>query len=804
MDFQQILNHARRGVHQTPTLPGLRHPSIKGSLEFATTDIDTLKKWASDGYAGHNWVSVAKRGAACIFDIDDPDQAQRLAMPNYDDTFVVNSPSPGHKQAYYWHTAASEELGNCNVLGSDGKPVVEFKAHNLTCASPGVKRTDKEPYGEYVPANDLPVKLIPQEMVDWLKKNSSKKKTYSRRTKESVFHPDFDRYDWLDHNELSTTGAEKIVAGVLYVELLECPFVGRAHEGQFKGSFKCCITFGNRIGFKCMAGGCQDKDINDLKEFLSEEHDIEEYPYLIYVEDDDDLLFNSPSFSIADADTPEAQSPEAVVAFLNTPDPLPDLMDVGDESDIKCTDMGNGKRLARLCGYEIAYCRERGVWFVWNGKTWAEDQGNIDITRKAKSVAKTILIEAAQEPDEAKSDALVNWAMQSQSKTRIEAMIAMSKSEGTIAKSVHDFDKQEHLFNCDNGVIDLRTGELLPHDPRHMMTQITRFKYLGLNTSISDAKDFWKFLCWAQPEEAIRLFLQRSFGYSMWGTAREPAVIFLWGDGNNGKGILLNMLDVILGDYSTPAEFKTFSEMGKIGGGGGHGGHSDDLAGLHKKRAASVDETNKGGRFNEGLLKTVTGGAKTMRVSRKGEKGFDMTPMFTFWFASNHKPKLTDTGKSMRRRIKLVKFLNSVEIGKEDTRLADRIIANEGDILLSWMVQGAVEWYKRGLDTPPSVQEWTSEYFHDEDILQHWLDECTEQGAHFESRSSESYLSFAKFSESNGYFKIDQREFKKRLEQKGFIHKGKNYANVYLGFKVTQHFLEEEPKLTADMVDAVM
>ncbi|MGA2235601.1 MAG: bifunctional DNA primase/polymerase, partial [Terriglobales bacterium] len=285
MDFQQILRHARRGVHQTPTLPGLRHPSIKGSLEFATTDIDTLKKWNSNGYAEHSWVSVAKNRANCILDIDGPEQAQRLDIPNYDDTFVVNSPTPGNKQVYYLHTAASEELGNCNVLGADGKPIVEFKAHNLTCASPGVKRTDKEPYGEYVPANDLPIKPIPQEMVDWLRKNSSKKKTSSRRIKESVFHPDFDRYDWLDHNELSATGEEKTVAGVLYVELLECPFVGRAHEGQHKGSFKCCVTFGNRIGFKCMAGGCQDKDINDLKEVLSEEHDIEDYPYLIYVED---------------------------------------------------------------------------------------------------------------------------------------------------------------------------------------------------------------------------------------------------------------------------------------------------------------------------------------------------------------------------------------------------------------------------------------------------------------------------------------------------------------------------------------
>ena len=375
----------------------------------------------------------------------------------------------------------------------------------------------------------------------------------------------------------------------------------------------------------------------------------------------------------------------------------------------------------------------------------------------------------------------------------------MAKSEGTVAKHISEFDKDEHLFNCGNGVIDLRTGELLPHNPKYMMTQITRFRYLGHETDIATAKDFWRFLCWAQPDEAIRLFLQRSFGYSMWGTSREAAVIFLWGEGNNGKGILLNMLDVILGDYSTPAEFKTFSAMGKLGGGGGNGGHSDDLAGLHKKRAASVDETNKGGRFNEGVLKTTTGGAKTMRVSRKGEKGFDMTPIFTFWFASNHKPKLTDTGKSMRRRVKLVKFLNSIEIGEEDTGLADRIIANEGDILLSWMVQGAIEWNKRGLDTPQSVQDWTNEYFRDEDILQHWLDECTEQGANFEPRSGDAFSSFTMFSEINGYFKIDSREFKKRLEEKGFTNKPKKYANVYLGFRVTRHFFDDEPKIPPEV-----
>jgi putative DNA primase/helicase len=229
--------------------------------------------------------------------------------------------------------------------------------------------------------------------------------------------------------------------------------------------------------------------------------------------------------------------------------------------------------------------------------------------------------------------------------------------------------------------------------------------------------------------------------------------------------------------------------MGKYSGGSGH---SDDLAALNKKRATYVDETNKGGRFNEGLLKMVTGGAKNMKVSHKGEKEFNMTPMYTFWFASNHKPRLTETGKPMARRVKLVKFLSSVDSGKEDTSLADRILQNEGDILLSWMVKGAVEWYKQGLNTPEIVQEWTKEYLHDEDKYQLWLEQCTEKGKGYTARYSECYASFIGFCKLNGYFGIDQGDFNKRMEEKGFEHTRRNSGMVWKGFKITQLNLEAD------------
>jgi len=771
-----------------------------GWRERATTSPDKIREMASNRYAGHNWVSVAKDGFAIIIDVDDVAAAKELGMPIPEDTFIVRTPKNG-LHIYLWHTAESNECRNWDVK-KDGNLIVEFKANNKTCASPGVFRNDKEPHGWYQPINDNQIQPIRKEMVEWIKAHKIQRDGTGFLPPE--YHETFDRADWLEHYKLNPTGKEKIVGEVPFVELGFCPFVGRQHTGGGEGSFCTCITFGHRIGISCR--GCLDKHIQDFY-VLCEEDGIEDYPYCIYASDDPARELESlrKAFDFEDADSSASESNWHTSLGPVGSGPTPcnitsGYMNVGDLADIKCTDMGNGKRLARLCGHEIAFVRETKAWHVWDGKVWKEDKGEIDVTRKAKAVVKSIFMEAANEPDEDKATDLVKWALRSQSKERIDAMIKMARSEGTIAKSVLDFDNDEHLYNCDNGVVDLHTGELLPHDPRHMMSQISHRNFLGVDVDIFRS-EFWKFFTWAQPQEEVRSFLHRAFGYSMWGTAREHAIIFLWGaDGNNGKGVMLNLLNKLNGDYSKPADFKTFSENHR---GGGTGGHSDEIAHLHKKRSTFIDETNKGGRINEGLLKMATGGTR-LHASFKGKTGFDFDPIFTLWFASNHKPKLSDTGKPMRRRLKFVKFLNSVELGKEDAGLPDRLIKDEGDLIFSWMVKGAVEWNKRGLDTPQEISDWTDEYFAGEDYIQHWLNECVESGVNYESGAKDTYLSFAHFCEENNYFKLDAREFKKRMEQKGFTQKKTKMGNKWVGFKVVRHFFDEEPKITDDMIDAVM
>jgi putative DNA primase/helicase len=467
-------------------------------------------------------------------------------------------------------------------------------------------------------------------------------------------------------------------------------------------------------------------------------------------------------------------------------------MEVGDYTDdITCTDLANGKRLARFCGNDLCYVVEHKCWYVWDGKKWAEDLGNVEVNRLAKDVAKSIFAEA-DAYDEEKAKSVRRWAWMSCGKSRLDAMREMAVSEGTIAKSAGIFDQDPHLFNCQNGVIDLRTGELRPHNRKHWMMNISPVSY----NPTAQCPIWLAHLDKIQRDDAEMVgFLQRLAGYSMFGSSEEETATFLWGDGRNGKGKTLEILCRILGDYATTVPFATFLEGGKHN----PGGASPDIAGLAGKRMVVAQESNITGRFNEALLKTLTGRDR-QKARHLYQESFEFMPMFTLWLASNSKPRIIDQSEAMKRRIKLVPF--TVQIPEEDVdiKLPEKLWA-EREGILAWCVKGALEWQKKGLCHPAKVREASKEYFADEDPLGQWLKECTEDGQNFESASRLAYDSFKSFAEENNYFVLDAREFKNRLMQKGYESTRRNTGVVWKGFKVVRLNKWDEPQVPADALD---
>jgi P4 family phage/plasmid primase-like protien len=781
MDYKIISQLADAGFLFAPTAMGMTRSNRERWQNIATNDKKTLFQWIKEG---NSLVSVAKHGYGFNLDIDDLKavQAKGFKMEWLGGYYLVDTPSGGI-HGYGIHTPETETLGNLAVVhevkgDTKSKKIFELKLNNQSVAAPTAIRLGqpKKVDGQYVPRERFQGtrKGLHPDLLAWITEHAEEPKP-QRKGCFTLFHNTFDLDEFLE-NETCTEYASGMVDGAFHVVVEECPHCGKEANGStLRAGITKFIFGGNGYGFVCHACGVNGRDEHE-RLMCEADADYEPHTGYIYQDDDPQVLFHDPRMPVEDANTLAEKTTTANSEALVSND----FMDVGDYDDILCTDVANGKRLARLCGNDLAYVIEFNSWYVWNSRVWAEDKGNIEVTRKAKDVAKSILCEAANY-DEDKAEAVARWALTSCSKKRLDAMIYFARSEGTIARSVNQFDAAPHLFNCANGVIDLRAGELLPHDRKYMMMKISPAKY-DLNAKCPTWLSFLDRI--QRGDQNMIEFLQRSAGYSMVGSSEEESLNFLWGGGRNGKGKFLGSLMRVFGEYAGTLQFKALLDGGK----GSASGPSEEIACLAGKRMVVAQESNVSGRFNEALVKTLTG-RDEQRARKLHQNSFEFMPVFTLWLASNNKPRIVDTSDGMKSRIKLVPFTVQIPEKEIDKRLPDKLWA-ERDGILTWCVRGAVEWYKRGLDYPGKVVEATVEYFKDEDVIGHWLEERAEIGE-YRSPAGDSYKSFKRFAEENGFYVVDSREFKKRLEQKGFEHNRTNTGAFWLGFRLASSCREE-------------
>ena len=133
------------------------------------------------------------------------------------------------------------------------------------------------------------------------------------------------------------------------------------------------------------------------------------------------------------------------------------------------TDMGNAERLVRRHGKDLKYDHITGMWYVWNGRSWEPDATS-EVFRRAKETALQIYVEAAECPLDEERSKIVKWAKSSESRSRIADMVSMASSEPGIPVQEEEFDVGDWILNCDNGTIDLKTGELKPHNRDDLLT----------------------------------------------------------------------------------------------------------------------------------------------------------------------------------------------------------------------------------------------------------------------------------------------------------------------------------------------
>lgn len=444
------------------------------------------------------------------------------------------------------------------------------------------------------------------------------------------------------------------------------------------------------------------------------------------------------------------------------------------------TDIANGKRLARIIRGKARYVVAWGAWIVWDGKRWRQD--DLGIREFAKEVPATILADAMKDaPIDVNS---CNWAILSASKAKLEAAISMAQSEPGIPIDHHLLDSNPWLLNCQNGTVDLRTGEILPHDQANMITRLCNLSY----DPNADTYDWDRFLETVLGSEDLIGCVQRLLGYCATGSTREQILPIFWGSGSNGKTTLVETFMKVLGDDYASQAPKSLLILSKNGD-----SHPTDLALLHGKRFALGSESEDGQRLNEALVKQLTGSDKIV-CRRMRENFWTFAPTHKLALMTNHKPRIKGTDYGIWRRLVMIPFLQKFwnpakgESGPEELRrdetLGDRLQACLPGVL-AWVVAGAVEWNRSGLRLSPEVLAATKDYQGSQDTLGRFVEECCETSLPaIKAKFSKLYNCLEKWCDDSGENRPSRRAFGDWLLANGKERHPSNGETWYFGIEI--------------------
>jgi putative DNA primase/helicase len=457
-----------------------------------------------------------------------------------------------------------------------------------------------------------------------------------------------------------------------------------------------------------------------------------------------------------------------------------------------CTDAGNGERFIAEHGDHVRFVYPWKSWLVWDGRRWSIDRDG-STERYAMETARGILGEASEVVGQREQQDLVKWALVSQNKPKLEAMLWAARSHRVA--SVDELDADPFLLNVPNGTIDLRTGKLRPHNRLDYMTKLGGPPF----DPGAECRGWLQFLSDITGGDTLVMrYLQLAVGYTLTGDVGEQCLFIMFGEGSNGKSCFIEVIRGLFGDYSRPTEFKTLIHK-PFGD-----GVRNDIAGLRGARLVTSVETNRGQRFDEALLKQLTGGDKiTARFLY--QEFFDFHPTFKLWLAVNHKPAIHGVDHGMWRRIRLIPFEVKIPTERQVKNLGAKLLATEGSGILRWAIDGCAQWLKGGLPTPSIVTQATEDYKHESDILRDFIDMCcvtarnTDRGTELHVEAGQLYKTYLAWCEDSGEQPMKQRSFGVGLRERGYKAANKYIAGTtrrtYVGLALLAggSSLEAEP-----------
>jgi len=395
-----------------------------------------------------------------------------------------------------------------------------------------------------------------------------------------------------------------------------------------------------------------------------------------------------------------------------------------------------------------------GEWRRFAGVHWARD-----LTQHVRNLVRRLCRQVAREAYlDTDGEGGPKVAKALASKRIVDAVESLASADPRVVARAEDFDQRNFDLGTPDGPIDLESGIL--REPR-------REDYLSKCTAVApsqyaDCPMWLGFLDRImRGDDQMVGFLKRMIGYCLTGETREQVLFFWHGSGQNGKGVCMNTVKRILGDYATSTQIETLT----VGRGDRH---PTEIAGLKGARLVVTTETSDG-RLKESLIKQLTGSDPVKaRFMHKDE--FEYYPNFKLVLSGNRQPRLRNVDKAIKRRLFVIPFTVQIPDEEVDKRLEEKL-RSEWPAILRWAIEGCMEWQRDGLRPPAAVRFSTDDFFENADSVGRWVSEHCESATDAWTLSKDLYASWKSWAEANGEYVGTLQGLVQELKVRGFQKK---------------------------------
>lgn len=446
------------------------------------------------------------------------------------------------------------------------------------------------------------------------------------------------------------------------------------------------------------------------------------------------------------------------------PDGLPpdadSLAEDGQPGQRSLTENGNARRIVDYFGEDLRYTPGLG-WHYWAASHWAPDTESLHLMELVRNLPVRIVSEVPNWPAGAAGD-VIGWANQSKGVGNMKKTSGIANTDPRVFVGQRTWDADPFLLGVRNGVIDLRTGALLPPSKDQYIT-----KRSDLDFDPRAPRTRWEIFLdqVTEGDKDFQAWLQRAVGYSLTGDTREEKFFMIYGPPGSGKSTIIEVIKELLGDYALT--FTADNIMQQKGGAGGGGADFYFNAQILGKRLITVSELPDAQNMKEDMIKRLTG-QDTLVGRHPGERPFQFESMAKLWMATNHRPRIDDPG--IWRRMLAVPFMYKPQIVDKTLKPYLRDPAGGLPGILSWGVEGAVRWAasRDGIGSCSVVSEATEEYRKSEDRLGIFLSEETREGEGSSVSLGDLHAVYDMWSRDRMEKAAGKTYFRKKLIERGF------------------------------------